>query len=85
MYSYLKSTDNLLHLGTSEIKEALNQIPVDESRGLLCLPLCVEGPPGATVKKNQYKAAEDRTLGTVSYILPQEQSTNIQCDVKKIE
>lgn len=47
MSSYLQSTDDLLHLGSAEIQEALDQIPVDESRGLLGFALCVEGPPGA--------------------------------------
>lgn len=44
--SYLQGADDLLHLGSTEIQEALDQISVDESRGLLCLALCVEGPPG---------------------------------------
>lgn len=45
--AYLQSTDDLLHLGSAEIQEALDQIPVDESRGLLGLALRVEGSPGA--------------------------------------
>lgn len=53
MNSYLKSTDDLLHLGTPKIQEALNQIPVDESCGLLCLTLCVEGPPGAAQSRKK--------------------------------
>lgn len=48
MSSYLQSAHDLLHLGSAQIQEALDQIPVDESRGLFCLTLCVEGPPGAT-------------------------------------
>lgn len=54
----------------------------------LSFALCGRTSRCNRVKKNQYKAAdspEDHTLGTVSTILPQEQSTNIQCDLKKIE
>lgn len=55
MSSYLQSADDLLHLGSAEVQEALNQIPVDKSRGLLRLTLCVERSPGA---------AESRKINT---------------------
>ncbi|KAI3377412.1 hypothetical protein L3Q82_008599, partial [Scortum barcoo] len=45
--SYLQSADDLLHLGSAEVQEALDEIPIDESRGLLGLALRVKGPPGA--------------------------------------
>lgn len=47
MSSYLQSADNFLHLCPAEIQEAFNEVPVNESRGLLRLSLRVEGPPGA--------------------------------------
>lgn len=50
---YLQSADHLLHFGPAQVQEALNQVAVDKSRGLLRLPLRVEGPPGGAESREK--------------------------------
>ena len=51
---HLQSVDHLLHLGAAQVQEALDQVPVDEARGLLRFALCVERPPGDTESRETY-------------------------------
>lgn len=52
MGPYLQGADDLLHLCPAEIQEAFNEVPVNESCGLLRLSLRVEGPPGSVESRN---------------------------------
>lgn len=56
---YLQSADDLLHLGPAQVQEALDQVPVDEARGLLRLTLRVERPPGAEESRKTTGGGDD--------------------------